>query len=529
MPRAFVIPALVAGVTMLVPLSYLVLRALEADSRMLKEILWRTRNLELLGNTLLLTVGVLVASALIALPLAWLTARTDLPGRGWLVLLGVLPLAVPGYVGAYAMLAATGHGGVIEVLTGLNWPRPSGYLGALGILTLFGFPYLFLSLWTTLRGLDPSLEEAARSLGFGPWQVFWRVVLPQLRPALYSGGLLLGLHVLGDFGVVSLMRFETFSYAIYLQYSAAFDRVYAAWLSLMLLGLTGATLLLEARLLRGVFLARVGSGSARAVNPVRLGWWRVPALGFAALLAGAALLVPLGTVGYWLRLGVSADSLEALLGALLNSVEAALPAALLATGFALPLAYLGVRFPGPGSRLLERTAYLGNATPPLALALAFVFFTLHVLPDLYQTLALLVVALGVTFLAEAMGPIRAALYQIPARLEEAAQGLGFTPTGAFLRTTLPLMRRGIASALALVFLSALKELPLSFLLSPVGFDTLAKRIWGFTSEAMFAEAAPYAFAIVIASGLLAALTLTRETQTRDKLPRDLPRDTSVTR
>jgi iron(III) transport system permease protein len=520
LPWVFLLPALVTALAVLVPLGYLLLRALEADPAALRETVWRLRNLELLANTLLLTIGVLVASTLIALPLAWLTTRSDLPARRWLGLLGVLPLAIPGYVGAYALLAATGHGGVIEVLAGINFPRPTGYFGALGILTLFGFPYLYLNLQTALRGLDPSLEEAARSLGQRPWAVFWTVVLPQLRPALLAGALLLGLHVLGDFGVVSLMRFETFSYAIYLQYSAAFDRVYAAWLSLMLLALTGGALLLEARLLAGLRLARLGAGAARQPQPLRLGHWRWLALLFVALLAGAALLVPLGTILYWLLHSLLAAQGQAqllarlgpLAEALGNSLLAAAPAALCASGLALPLAYLGVRFPGVWSRLLGQSAYLGYATPPLALALAFIFFTLRVLPDLYQTLALLVLALALHFLAEAIGPIRAALYQVPANLEEAARSLGLRPTAAFVRTTLPLVWRGVTASLALVFLSVLKELPLNFLLSPVGFDTLAKQVWGLTNEAMFAEAAPYALTIVLAAGMLARLTLTRDRQ-----------------
>ena len=179
---------------------------------------------------------------------------------------------------------------------------------------------------------------------------------------------------------------------------------------------------------------------------------------------------------------------------------------------AIYLAYLGVRFPSWSSRLLERTAYLGYATPPLALALAFVFFSLQTLPLLYQTLTLLVIALALHFLAEAIGPIRAALHQVPVRLEEAARGLGISPGAAFVRVTLPLVWRGVVSSLALVFLSSLKELPISFLLSPVGFDTLAKRIWGYTSEAMFAEAAPYALCIVLISSVLAGMVLVRGRQ-----------------
>lgn len=495
---------------MLVPLIYLVLRALEADPATLRDLLWRPRTAQLLGNTLALTASVLAASTLLALPLAWLTTRSDLPARGLWVVLGALPLAVPGYVGAYALLAASGTNGVIHALGGIEWPRPSGFLGAVGILALFNFPYLFLNFRTALRGLDPSLEEAARSLGHRPGRVWWTVVVPQLRPAFYAGALLVGLHVLGDFGVVSLMRFETFSYAIYLQYSASFDRVYAAALSLVLLGLTGAALLLEARLLRGLRLSRVGGGAARRHRTARLGAWRWPALAFVGLLAGATLVVPLGAVAYWLGAGLARGSADDLPAAFWNSASAAAPAAVLAVALALPLAYLGVRHPSPLSRSLERSAYLGYATPPLALALAFVFFALRAWPGAYQTLGLLVAAYTLHFLAEAVGPLRTAIYQASPRLEEAARGLGLNAASAFARATLPLVRGGLVVSLALVFVSALKELPLTFLLAPIGFDTLATTVWGYTTEAMFAEAAPYALGIVLASSLFAILVLGRE-------------------
>jgi iron(III) transport system permease protein len=220
-------------------------------------------------------------------------------------------------------------------------------------------------------------------------------------------------------------------------------------------------------------------------------------------------VIPLGTIVYWL-IGSAAPNLQALFLAVQNSAFAAAPTALVATFFAVPLAILGTRYASPLTHLLERSAYLGYATPPLALALAFVFFSLRVIPDLYQTLPMLVIALTIHFLAEAIGPIRASLLQANPKLEEAARGLGFTSLQAFARVTLVLIRRGLLTSLALVFLSCLKELPITFLLSPIGFDTLSRQIFGFTSESMFAQAAPYALAIVIASSLMVGLVLLQE-------------------
>lgn len=500
----------VAGV--LVPLAYLVLRAFEADAEALVSLVLRERNLRLFGNTVALTVGVLVLTTALALPLAWLVTRTNLVARRFFTLLGVLPLAVPGYVMAYALLGATGPVGTLADLFGLVLPRPSGYVGALLALGLSTFPYLFLNLRAALLGLDPALEESARSLGVSGRSIVWRVVLPQLRPAFFASALLVALHVLGDFGVVSLMRFETFSYAVYLQYSASYDRVYAAWLALMLLGLTTVLLALEARLLRGRRFHRAGIGLARRSQSRRLGLAQLPAALFAGGLGVASVGLPVLTTLYWLGRGSEYSAWTSLLVSLWDSFRAAFPAALLAAALALPVAYLGVRRPSAPTRALERIAYLGYATPPLAFALALVFFSLRAMPMLYQTLTLLVIAYALHFLAEALGPVRSALYQASPRVEEAARALGRSPLRAFYEATFPLLQRGIVVSTAFVFLSALKELPITFLLSPLGFRTLAMGAWGAAGEALYSVAAPYALVLIGSSALLVGLLLREREQ-----------------
>jgi iron(III) transport system permease protein len=514
-PRFLTWFAVLVALGVVIPIAYLVLRALEAEPGKLAEIVFRVRNLGLLGNTAFLGAAVLLTTTLIALPMAWLLSRTDLRFKTLWLVLGALPLGVPGYVGAFSLLAANGPGGTLETWFGLSLPRPSGFWGALVILTLYTFPYLFLNLYTALNNLDPRLEEAARSLGRSRWQSFFGVVAPQLRAAWLSGALLILLHVLGDFGVVSLMRFETFSYAIYSQYTSSLDRVYAAWLSLGLLVVTVGVLILEARLVRRSFVPRSARNLARGGAPVHLGWWQVPAMASMIALAALAVALPVATALFWLQReagGLFFDPWAELTRAATGTISLAAPAAIICAVVAVPLCYLSVRYPTRFHRLLERASYLGYATPPLALALAIVFFSLRALPNLYQTVGLLIAAYVLHFLAESLGPVRAALLQTPVRLEEAGRSLGLSSAQVFGRVVLPLISRGVLASGALVFLSAVKELPLTTILAPPGLETLAKNVYTYTSEAMFAQAAPHALALVVVSSLFIGLVLNRRSE-----------------
>ena len=505
-PAALWLPVGLVAVAVAAPVLYLVVRAASADAGALVELLWRARTAELVGRTLALAAAVAAVAVALAAPLAWLAARGPTRTRGLVTVVGVLPLAVPGYVMAYALLGLGGEVGLVAELTGTAVPRLRGFGGALAVLGLTTMPYLFLNLRAALLALDPAQEEAARSLGAGRRETAWRIVAPQLRPALLAGGLLVTLHVLGDFGVVSLMGVETLSLALYLQYAAAYDRTGAAVVALVMVAVAGAAVWAEARLLGGRRLDPASSGARRRRARVAVSGRAVPLYGVAALVVAAGVALPVGSAVAWWARGVAPDG-AALWGAALDSASAAAPAAALAAALAVPLALLGVRYGRPAA---SRVAFLGYATPPLALALAFVVFALRAAPILYQTLTLLVVAYAVHFLAEALGPVRSALLAAPRRLEDAARALGRGPLAAFASATLPALRPGLGASVAFVFLAAMKELPMAFLLAPLGFDSLALRVWRYATEGQFAAAAPYALVLIACATGLAALVAREE-------------------
>ena len=303
---------------------------------------------------------------------------------------------------------------------------------------------------------------------------------------------------------------KPFSYALYTEYTLSFEHIYAAWLALMLLAFTGCLLYLEAKLLNKVALHRAGRGTSRQLSQVQLGAWHTPAHLYLGLLAFVTVIVPTGAIFLWVFRGFNPNALKSLLEALVGSLSIAIPAGILCALLAVPFAYIGVRYPSRISNALARIAYVVYAIPPLAFALSLIFFLLNTASFIYKTLPVLIYACTLHFLAEAIGPVRSTLYQASPNLEEAARSLGYSRIQAFFRTLFPILTRGMLTATALVFLATMKELPLTFLLSPPGYETLALNVWSYTTEAMFAEAAPYALAILIFSGLFVGVLIRHE-------------------
>jgi iron(III) transport system permease protein len=235
-PAAVWVPAALVAAAMALPLVYLILRSLEAGPSEVFEVALRGKTLAVLVNSVVLAAVVTAAWVAVAVPLAWLTGRTDLPMRRAWAVLAALPLVIPSYVGGFVMVSIFGPKGFAqESLAPLGverLPEIYGLPGAALALTLFSYPYVFLTVRGALRGMDPALEEASRGLGSGGWTTFLRVTLPQLWPAIVAGALLVALYSLSDFGAVSLLQFDSFSREIYTQYRSAFDRTPAAILSI---------------------------------------------------------------------------------------------------------------------------------------------------------------------------------------------------------------------------------------------------------------------------------------------------------
>ena len=509
------LPAGGVALAVTLPIIYLFIRARETDNGLWAEV-FQAGNLRVLLNSVGLAAVVLIGALLIGVPLAWLTVRSDLPyARAW-ALLAALPLVIPSYIGAYLMVSVLGPRGLLqgglEVLFGIERiPAIYGLPGAALILILLTYPYIFLSVRAAIAGLDPRVEEAAQMFGHSSRENFIQILLPQLRPALVAGGLLVVLYTLRDFGAVSIMRFDTFTRVLYVQYQSLIDRTGAAALALLLVLLTVIILVGEASLRRRQIYFTTSAAAGQPVPKVALGRWTWPALIFCAILVGVALILPAGVLIYWLLRGLEqSGSLLELVEPTYNSISASVLAAGAAVVAALPIAVWNLRYRNKASMLIERISYLGFALPGIVIALALVFFGANFLPGLYQTLPILVLAYVILFLPQAIGAIGTTLGQIHPHFEEAGRNLGRAPLEVFRSITLPLLRPGVATGGLLVFLTVMKELPATLLLSPIGFSTLATSVWSAIEEAFFAQAAVPALLLILVTSIPMAILVIRK-------------------
>jgi len=504
-PITLLLPALAIALFAVSPVLYLVLRLSEAGSDAF-DLIFNSRTLATLVRTVKLGATVFALAIALSLVLGWLTVRTNLPWRRFWSVVTVLPLVIPSYVGALTVIQALGPRGLLQQsLEGFGvdrLPEIYGFPGAVFTLTLLTYPYLLLSVRTALWGMDPAMEESARLLGRGPLATFLRVTLPQLRPALAGGGLLVVLYTMSDFGAVSLLRYDSFTTVIYAQYQLAFDRTLAAATSLVLVVLAFSLVAAEAASRGRSKYYKSSAGASRRSGRAKLGRWRWPALAFCSIVALLALVLPIGVLFYLFLQGVSAgESFQSVWEAARNSIYASGLAALATVLAATPIALLSVRYGGRAAWLIERVSYAGFALPGIVVALALVFFGIRYAQPLYQSMTMLIVAYVVLFLPVALGGLRTALLQIHPHLEDAARTLGKTPAQAFLSVTVPLLRPGIITSLALVFLVTMKELPATLILGPTGFSTLATVTWTDATAALLSRSSFAALVLVAASAL----------------------------
>jgi iron(III) transport system permease protein len=521
-PLVFAIAALV-----LLPLSVLLFSWQTIDHEIWSH-LWETQMPRLLGNTLTLVVGVGVGVTILGVSLAWLTALCEFPGRRWLDWALMLPFAIPAYVLAFVFVGLLDFAGPLQTLmrewfgTGIRFPRVRSTGGVIIVLVLVFYPYVYLLARTAFLAQGKGLMEAARILGQSPWQAFWRVALPMARPAVGAGVALALMETLADFGAVSVFNFDTFTTAIYKTWYGFFSLSSAAQLASLLL-LAVMLLLYGEHRARGASRASNERPRVKALYHLQ-GIKAFAATSWCGLVFACAFVVPLLQLIVWVWQRGRFDLDERYTGLILHTLYLGGIAALVTVSVAMILVFARRLAPTRAIRSGVSLANIGYALPGSVLAvsimLAFSYLDRELVvplsswlggagrPLLLGSLAALILAYLVRFIAVAYGPLENSLSRIRPSLPEAARSLGVSGPRLFFRVYLPLLIPGTLSAALLVFVDVLKEMPATLLMRPFGWDTLAVRIFEMTSEGEWARAALPALTLVMV-GLLPVIGLIR--------------------
>ncbi|MCL6556085.1 MAG: iron ABC transporter permease [Burkholderiales bacterium] len=487
---------------------------------------------ELIRHTLLLTLGVSVAAGILGTGLAWLTAVCDFPGRRFFSWSLMLPLALPAYVTGFVLVGLLDFTGPIATLL-RQWFGPQVRLppirsggGAALALTLALYPYVYLLARHAFLSQGKRALEVGQSLGLSRRQGFLRIALPLARPWIAGGVALVAMETLADFGTVAVFNYDTFTTGIYKAWYSLFSLPAAAQLASLLILFVFVVLFLEQRLRAGMRYTPTGRSAGRE-RLVLTGFGRLAAPLFCGAVLTVAFIVPVGQLLWW-ALGVAAQDLDLRYWAYLGrSLLLAGMAATLITATALLLAYARRQQRGALTDAMVRFATLGYAVPGAVLAIGIYLpiawfdrlyiglmgelFGREAGPLLAGTLLAMLSAYLVRFLAVAHEPLAAALQRITPSMDEAARSLGLCSRQLIQRVHLPLLKGGVVTAMILVFVDVMKEMPITLMTRPFGWDTLATRIFEMTSEGEWERAALPAVALLVA-GLFPVILLTRQTE-----------------
>ncbi|WP_301668358.1 ABC transporter permease [Neisseria basseii] len=480
---------LFVGLPLILPFLYVAMRSWQVGAARAYELLFRPRMWDLLGNTLLLMFGVTLISIVLGIACALLFQRYRFFGKTFFQTAITLPLCIPAFVSCFTWISLTF--------------RVEGFWGTVMIMSLSSFPLAYLPVEAALKRISLSFEEVSLSLGKSRLQTFFSAILPQLKPAIGSSILLIALHMLIEFGAVSILNYPTFTTAIFQEYEMSFDNNTAALLSAVLMAVCGIVVFGESIFRGKTKLYHSGKGVAR---PYPVKTMKLPAqictVFFLGSLLVLSIVIPFGILIRWMMVGSSGTfELVSVFDAFARSMGVSAAGALLTILCALPLVWASIRYRNLLTVWIDRLPFLLHAVPGLVIALSLIYFSINYAPSVYQTFIVVVLAYFMLYLPMAQTTLRTSLEQFPKGMEQVGATLGRGHFFIFRTLVLPSILPGITAAFALVFLNLMKELTATLLLTADDVHTLSTAVWEYTSDAQYAAATPYALMLVLFSGL----------------------------
>jgi len=488
---------------------------------------------ELIANTFWLLLGTGIGVTVLGVSLAWLTAMCEFPGRKFLSWALLLPLAVPAYVLAFVVIGLLDFTGPLqtwlrEIYGPMKLPQIRSRGGVILVMSLALYPYVYLIARNAFLTQGRTALEAAQSLGFNRWQGFFRVALPMARPWIAAGIMLALMETLADFGSVATFNYDTFTTAIYKAWFSLFSLTAASQLASVLIVFVLVLVLVELRSRSSMQYVTVGrQASHRRIELSRTKGWL--ALLYSASIFSVAFLIPMIQLLIWAKDAAATDLDSRYWAFVQHSLWLSGLGAFIVPLLALLLGYAGRKQPGPFTQFIQRLATIGYAIPGAVLAVGIfipVAWTDNQLIDwltamgwegtaiLKGTLLVMLLAYVVRFLAVGFGPVESGLNRVTRSLDEAARIMGNTTRALLVRVHLPMLRASLFTAAALCFVDIMKEMPITLMTRPFGWDTLAVRVFEMTSEGEWERAALPSVAIVLA-GLVPVIFLASRGERND--------------
>ena len=486
-----------------VPLCYIAINLLSNPNDFFEYIL-ETKTLKLAWNTILLAVTVTIASICISVPLAILTIRSNLPLKKLFRVVLCLPLVFPSYIYGFLFIILFGPKGflydMLQIIGIEKIPDLYGYWGAFLCLTLLSYPYIFISVTSSLTKLDYSYEEASYSLGKSFWDTYIRVIIPILKPSIIVGAILVTLYVVSDFGAVSLLQYKSFSYVIYNQYQTI-QRTAAASTSTILILIGLLTIWFYKPESANTNLYRSTASVSKNTKLIDLGKFKWIIVLLISALVFVSVILPISVLINWSYTFTTNYDDFFKIEVITNSIYASFVGTLSTVFLAIPIAFLIAKHKSTFSKTIEKISYIGFVLPGIVVALAVVYFGINFAMPIYQTMILLAIGYLILFIPVAIGIIKPVVSQINPKLEESAKSLGASNFKIWQKINFPSMAPGITGAFILVFILIMKELPATLILAPLSFNTLATSIWTHATEAGFGMAAVYSGILLLFTGL----------------------------